>query len=145
MSNTSYELPLPTIIQNVRPNPTLTEARCSTVRDPCLFRTSAPQTHDVSKEESQKITDKWQFGRGSELTYYDIDTFRTIFGVEAGTLLFGYARGELRTNRTSPSVGSGSGRGNNTRSEEKDIFGNTPGCKFSLVKRLTVAEFSILI
>jgi hypothetical protein len=51
--------------------------------------------HSGPEPDAEKIASKWSFGRGSELRYYDLSTFREIFGFEAGTVLFGHARGEL--------------------------------------------------
>jgi hypothetical protein len=48
--------------------------------------------HGVPEEEALERTPKWKYGHGSELLYYDIITFRLMFGAEAGTLLFGHAR-----------------------------------------------------
>ncbi|KFZ08037.1 hypothetical protein V501_06121 [Pseudogymnoascus sp. VKM F-4519 (FW-2642)] len=81
--------------------------------------------HDVSLEQAHEIAAKWEYGRGSELTYYDVATFRSIFGAEAGTLLYGYARKELRTSRTGPSGNLGN-RGI-LEKPQNDIFGATPG------------------
>ncbi|OBT43927.1 hypothetical protein VE00_04684 [Pseudogymnoascus sp. WSF 3629] len=81
--------------------------------------------HGVSLEQAHETAAKWQYGRGSEITYYDVATFRSIFGAEAGTLLYGYARKELRTSRTSPSGNLGSG--GIMEKPQKDIFGATPG------------------
>lgn len=94
--------------------------------------------HDVPSAEAIAITAQWRVGRGSELTYYDIETFRAIFGAEIGTLLFGYARKELKTSRA-PSAGLGKGvkkSEEGAKATERDIFGLTPGCK-STVSNLT--------
>lgn len=88
--------------------------------------------HGVSLEQARDIAALWQYGRGSELTYYDVATFRSIFGGEAGTLLYGYARKELRTSRTSPSGNLGSG--GIMEKPQMDIFGATPGCKFRVMR-----------
>lgn len=88
--------------------------------------------HDVSKEEAEAVAAKWLYGRGSELlVYYDIDTFRSIFGAEAGMLLFGYARKELgRTSGAISSTRVGARVGGKVMDKnKKDIFGLTPGCK----------------
>ncbi|KAG0652129.1 hypothetical protein D0Z07_0772 [Hyphodiscus hymeniophilus] len=98
------------------------DATPSTIR--AYFARVLHEHHNVQKEKAENIAAKWQYGRGSELTYYDIETFRSIFGGEAGALLFGYARRELRTSRTSPSSQIG-----RVEMPEKDIFGMTPGCK----------------
>ncbi|TVY83071.1 hypothetical protein LSUE1_G004003 [Lachnellula suecica] len=79
--------------------------------------------HGVPEAEALEIAANWQYGRGSEITYYDIGTYRTLFGPEAGVLLYGHARRELRIGRRGPSD-------NGTRSQtgkETDIFGQTPG------------------
>ncbi|KAG4416861.1 hypothetical protein IFR04_010003 [Cadophora malorum] len=86
--------------------------------------------HDVSKEEAEAVAAKWLYGRGSELlVYYDIDTFRSIFGAEAGMLLFGYARKELgRTSGAISSTRVGARVGGKVMDKnKKDIFGLTPG------------------
>jgi len=54
-----------------------------------------------------------------------VDTFRNIFGGEAGTILFGHARRELRTDKMGPTDGV------NPPRRKKDIFGLTPGCELS--------------
>jgi hypothetical protein len=106
------------------------------------FTTLLHTLHSVPEPEAARIAVKWQFGRGSELRYYDITTFREIFGVEAGTVLFGHARGELGNGGNGLGKGgSGAGQVGNVgvgmrivRGKEKpakDIFGITPGCEFS--------------
>ncbi|KFX94575.1 hypothetical protein V490_04304 [Pseudogymnoascus sp. VKM F-3557] len=52
---------------------------------------------------ANEMAAKWQYGRGSELTYYDVATFRSVFGAKAGYLLYGYAKKELRTSWICPS------------------------------------------
>lgn len=48
----------------------------------------------VTPDEAHEIASRWKYDRGSELLYYyDVQTFRDIFGSEAGVLLYGYARG----------------------------------------------------
>jgi len=80
----------------------------------------------VPENEAREIASKWQFGRGSEFRYYDVSTFRDIFGVEVGTLLYGHARGEVRSVVRGPSAGVEKvGRERPT----KDVFGLTPGCE----------------
>ncbi|KAH6703204.1 hypothetical protein BKA61DRAFT_619114 [Leptodontidium sp. MPI-SDFR-AT-0119] len=99
------------------------DATPSTVR--AYFARVLCDRHDVPREEAENIAAKWRYGRGSEVAYYDVDTFRSIFGGEAGNLLFGYARKELRTSGASPS--SRLGRGEVVGKCRKDIFGMTPG------------------
>ena len=81
----SNQTPSPTI-----PPPTTTPSEVRT-----YFSTLLTTHHSVPEPDAKKIASKWQFGRGSELQYYDLSTFREIFGVEAGTVLFGHAKGEL--------------------------------------------------
>ncbi len=58
-----------------------------------------------------------------------METYRLIFGVEAGTILFGHARGELRTGRRGPSTGFGRSSRDIVASEvvKEDMFGLPPG------------------
>jgi hypothetical protein len=125
------------------------DANPATVRE--YFTTILHTLHSVPEPEAARIAAKWQFGRGSELKYYDIITFREIFGVEAGTVLFGHARGELRSEGHGPGKSeSGAGEMGNVgvgmrivRGKEKpakDIFGITPGCEspFNLSGSVTV-------
>jgi len=107
-----------------RPPPTATP---SEVR--AYFSTLLTALHSVPKSEAEKIAAKWQFGRGSELKYYDLSTFREIFGVEAGTVLFGHARGELNGDGAKAVVNGGNGLVLKKGKVEKDIFGVTPGCE----------------
>ena len=84
--------------------------------------------HGIPEKEAKEIGSRWKYGRGSEVTYYDVDTFRAIFGPEVGTVLFGHARRELRAGRRGPSQGV-------KQSEKKeiakhDLFGLTPGGEF---------------
>ncbi|TGO46110.1 hypothetical protein BCON_0344g00020 [Botryotinia convoluta] len=51
--------------------------------------------YDVPKNEAENLAAQWEYGRGPELRTFDVDTFRSIFGVEAGTLLFAYVMKEL--------------------------------------------------
>jgi hypothetical protein len=107
------------------PPPTATPAEVRT-----YFTHILTTLHFVPDVDARKIAAKWQFGRGSELKYYDQATFREIFGWEAGTVLCGHARGELKagkgSNKTSVAVVD-DGTVNNR--PEKDIFGLTPGCE----------------
>jgi hypothetical protein len=89
------------------PTPQPPEIDASPVHVRNWFITLLVDLHGVPEAEAQEIASKWKYGRGSELLYYDVDTFRTIFGSEAGTLLFGHARRELRTFRRIPSKGLG--------------------------------------
>ncbi|TGO31013.1 hypothetical protein BPAE_0002g01060 [Botrytis paeoniae] len=81
--------------------------------------------YDVPKDEAENLAAQWKYGRGSELRTFDVDTFRSIFGVEAGTLLFAYLRKELGPSK------AGSNKkltdGGAAQRAERDIFGLTPG------------------
>jgi hypothetical protein len=85
--------------------------------------------HEVPLIKSNDIVAKWQYGRGSEITYYDVETYREIFGAEAGTILFGHARRELGVMKRGPS----GGREEFVNGQIKDFFRLKPGCEFSLV------------
>jgi hypothetical protein len=96
------------------------------------FVTILTDLHSVSESEARDIASKWKYGRGSELLYYDVDTFRVIFGGEAGTLLFGHARRELRSFRNGPSTGVG-GKDKERKRPTTDLFGLTTGCESQTV------------
>jgi hypothetical protein len=105
------------------------DASPATVRT--WFTTLLTDLHSVPENEAREIASKWQFGRGSELRYYDVGTFRDIFGAEVGTLLFGHARRELGGAVRGPSPGVG--RVSTAREKPtSDIFGLTPGCEFNI-------------
>jgi len=106
------------------PTPPTQDATPTEVRS--WFTTLLCDLHGVPETEATEIASKWRFGRGSELTYYDVDTFRNILGGEAGTILFGHARTELRTDKRGPTGGV------NPPRKKKDIFGLTPGCELSM-------------
>ena len=101
------------------PQPPDRDASPSNVRN--RFITILTDLHGVPESDARDIASKWKYGRGSELNYYDVDTFRTIFGSEAGTLLFGHARRELRMRRKSPSTGVGE-REKEEEQPKTDIF-----------------------
>jgi hypothetical protein len=109
------------------PQPPERDASPSNVRS--WFVVILTDLHGVPENEAREIASKWKYGRGSELNYYDVDTFRLIFGSEAGTLLFGHARRELRTMRRSPSSGVGDVEKEKVERPKSDIFGLTPGCE----------------
>jgi len=118
---------------NPHSNPAPTNTHTPEVR--IYFTALLTTLHSLPASSAEKIAAKWQFGRGSELQYYDISTFREIFGVEAGTVLFGHARGELGGG-AGKGVGSGGNGGDGlvvkkgNGKYERDIFGITPGCEF---------------
>ncbi|THV44721.1 hypothetical protein BGAL_0589g00080 [Botrytis galanthina] len=81
--------------------------------------------YDVPKHEAEDLAAQWKYGRGSELRTFDVDTFRSIFGAEAGTLLFEYVRKELDPSKTGSNKELACGGA--AQRAEKDIFGITPG------------------
>ncbi|KAF7862788.1 uncharacterized protein EAF02_010337 [Botrytis sinoallii] len=81
--------------------------------------------YDVPKDKAETLAAQWKYGRGAELRTFDVDTFRSIFGVEAGTLLFAYVMKELglsKANSSKKLAGGGT-----PQRAERDIFGLTPG------------------
>jgi hypothetical protein len=110
----------------------------STVR--AYFARVLRDRYDIPREEAEDIAAKWRYGRGSEVAYYDIDTFRSIFGGEVGDLLFRYTREGVKTSGAGTS--STLGRGEVVGKSKKDIFGLTPGCKLPIVLNY-LFEFSI--
>lgn len=108
------------------PSSTPTEVRT-------YFTTLLTTLHGVPEPEAQAIAAKWRLGRGTELRSYDLTTFREIFGVEAGTVLYGHVKGVIAP--TSPPLRSV--RARNER-PEKDIFGFTPGCESVLLFVISV-------
>ncbi|TGO54094.1 hypothetical protein BOTNAR_0277g00090 [Botryotinia narcissicola] len=81
--------------------------------------------YDVPKHEAEDLATQWKYGRGSELRTFDVDTFRSIFGVEVGTLLFEYVRKELGLSKAGSNEKLAGGGA--AHRAEKDIFGITPG------------------
>ena len=104
------------------PSPPPPEASPSAVSS--WFATILTELHSIPEPDARKIASGWKFGRGSELTYYDINTYQEIFGFEAGTILFGHARGELKKGKLAPTSGL---EKNNRDVPELDIFGGPPG------------------
>lgn len=98
------------------------DAPAAAVRD--FFARLLVQNHGLDEAAAREIAGRWQFGRGSELRYYHVDTFRAMFGPEAGDLLFGYANGKLRSDMRGVVVGKAPGRGVEAGT---DLFGFKPG------------------
>ncbi len=96
------------------------------------FTTILRDLHSVPEGEAREIASNWRFGRGSELRYYDVRTFRDIFGAKVGTLLFGQARKELGSNVKGLSgvAGRKSAAGGHRGRLKTDNSGLTPGCEF---------------
>lgn len=86
--------------------------------------------YDVPKTEAEDIAARWQYSRGRELRSYDIDTFRAILGVEAGSLLFAYIKKETKMAKSPSNLEIG--KKQVVEKKSKDIFGLTPGCKLPI-------------
>lgn len=78
---------------------------------------------NIPIEEAKDIAANWQYGQGSALTYFDIDTFRAIFGGEAGALLHHHVVTEEQILRSPTREVSEK----ETNMENKDLFGMSPG------------------
>jgi hypothetical protein len=102
------------------PKPPAQDATPEAVRT--YFTTILKELHNVSEADAVSIASHWEYGRGSEIPYYDIDTYRSLFGPEVGILLYGHARQELRSGKRGPSQGTGKV----PRKPEVDIFGQEP-------------------
>jgi hypothetical protein len=111
------------------PKPPAQDAQPEAVRT--YFHTILTELHNVSEQEAVSIASHWKYGRGSEISYYDIDTYRSIFGPEVGNLLYGHARQELRKGRRGPSQGTG--KASRTQ-PQVDLFGQEPGGKSFLLE-----------
>merc|ERR1712093_18196 len=110
----------------------LQSARPSEVQT--YFTSLLSTLHSVPASEAREIASKWKLGRGQEMSSFDVETYRQIFGWEAGTILFGHANGAK--------VKKGSGvkvQLNEKDKTKKDIFGLEPGlsiiylCFFSTI------------
>ena len=100
----------------------LQSARPSEVQT--YFTSLLSTLHSVPASEAREIASKWKLGRGQEMSSFDVETYRQIFGWEAGTILFGHANGAK--------VKKGSGgkvQLNEKDKPKKDIFGLEPGCE----------------
>ncbi|KAG4411939.1 hypothetical protein IFR04_014913 [Cadophora malorum] len=90
-----------------------------------IYFTSLLSTlHSVPANEAQEIALKWKLGRGQEMSSFSVDTYRQIFGWEAGTVLYGHVNGTKANKRS----------GTKLQPTEKDrpktdIFGLEPGCE----------------
>lgn len=82
--------------------------------------------YDVSTETAEGIAAQWQYGRGYELTYYDGNILRSIFGGEVGSILYHH----IRTATNAPHAISRTVSKAELNKTRKDIFGLTPGSKF---------------
>lgn len=92
------------------------------------------ELHSLTRKEAEDISAKWKLGRGAELISYNIDIYRAIFGIEAGTILFGHVRTHPGTSTGQKAIQSqGSGGTIKRRTDVKeDLFGLEPGRKLSL-------------
>lgn len=79
-------------------------------------------SYDVPAEHAEALVSGWQYGRGCALVYYDIATFRQIFGAEVGALLYHHI-----ANKSHISTAPSSQMDNSIT--KKDLFGLPPGGK----------------
>ncbi|KAI0965901.1 hypothetical protein F4678DRAFT_467036 [Xylaria arbuscula] len=61
---------------------------------------SLATVHGVPEDEAASIATAWSLGRGTEPATYDLQTFRDLFGSDAGMLLYKYARDSGLDNAT---------------------------------------------
>jgi hypothetical protein len=109
-----------------QPSPSIPQQDASPEQVRTYFVTVLATYHGLSTDEASVIASNWKFGRGSELKYYDLETFRGIFGIEAGTLLYYYAtNGPSRPSLPGAATPS---RANSHKIRERDIFNLPPGC-----------------
>ncbi|PVH83250.1 hypothetical protein DL98DRAFT_413164 [Cadophora sp. DSE1049] len=89
------------------------------------FTTLLSNLHSVPTSDAKGTASKWKLGRGEEMLSFDIETYRQIFGWEAGTALFGHV------NATKSKKGAGNPKGQSSERErpKRDIFGLEPGCE----------------
>lgn len=86
----------------------------------CAYFTAVlHQLHGVPEDEAAVIASAWKLGRGSKLASFDLQTFRDLFGSEAGMLLYIYAQEDslTATARTLALL------------PRRTLFGVKPGCK----------------
>lgn len=101
------------------PTPSATPSEVQT-----YFTSLLSTLHSVTANEAREIASKWKLGRGQEMSSFDVDTYRQIFGWEAGTVLFGHVNG------TKAKKGSGTKIQPSEKDRpERDIFGLEPGCE----------------
>jgi len=118
------------------PKPPARDASPEAVRT--YFSAILKELHNLPEADAVSIASHWKYGRGSEISYYDIETYRSIFGPEAGTLLYGHSRQQLRTGRHGPSSQS-----SGIERSRVDLFGQEPGGgSFLNTHLLTVADIS---
>jgi hypothetical protein len=119
-SSSSPSSSSPSTLPPTRPN---SEASPSVVRD--YLAAVLSTYHDVPEDTARAIASGWKYGRGSEFAYYDVQTFRDMFGSEAGNLLYGHARRQMKRSsgtRVTPTAAT-------DENNNEDIFGLPPGCK----------------
>jgi hypothetical protein len=112
------------------PSPPIPQADASPEQVRTYFANVLATHHGLSTEEASVIASNWKLGRGSELKFYDLKTFRGIFGIEAGTLLYYYATNKLASSSLPGTTTIP--RTNNYKIKERDIFNLPPGCTTSL-------------
>ena len=117
------------MVQKSKATPQSPERDASPSNVHSWFFTILKDLHSVHENEVREIASKWKYRRNSELSYYDVNIFRLVFKSEAGTLLFGHARRELRIAKGSPSTGVGQVEKAKVERPKSNIFRLTPGCE----------------
>mgnify|MGYP005996737705 CR=1 len=81
--------------------------------------------YHVAKGTATDIASNWEYGPGSALTLFDVQTFREIFGPEAGALMYHY----IASNVKSPPGSTNPAHGQQRIEAEvkKDLFGLRTG------------------
>ncbi|KAK0118325.1 hypothetical protein ONS95_012619 [Cadophora gregata] len=99
-----------------------TSATPSEVRT--YFSTLLSTLHSAPAKNAEEIASKWKLGRGEEMLSFDIETYREIFGREAGTVLFRHVNRKDAKKGASTTVHS-----SQRERPKRDIFGLEPGCE----------------
>lgn len=76
------------------PNPGLPDGDASSLAVRLYFEYILSDLYSVPSEEATEIAMKWRVGRGRELTRIDLKTYQGIFGIQAGTILYGHVWGD---------------------------------------------------
>lgn len=63
--------------------------------------------YHVSKEKATDIASNWKHGSGSGLTLFDVETFREMFGPEAGALVYHYVASDVKSPAGSTAAANG--------------------------------------
>lgn len=66
------------------------DAPASEVRE--FFSQTLINGYNVALSDAETIASQWRYGGGTELAYFDVEAFRSIFGGEVGTILYEKSR-----------------------------------------------------